>query len=268
MGKKKTKISPNKSSQNILDKLIEQSFTLILTFVFATALIGGCGYLLFQFSGELHSIDRESLEYDVKANQLNSFIEMTEVALKGWLADENEKARFNEIMEKMTSDILVKDLDPVFVDRSLDWIVAALQKISLEKGKVQGFQVVGGIEQNLQRNFVEEYDFWTNYLKETDSILRHWSADTPAERDKKLESLQYLTISSLSNLSEIKSNVAQLKSQYELDKKFLEQNTKELKAKLFILQIRFSLSGTGVIIGLAIFFYVGKVALRRISVSA
>jgi hypothetical protein len=263
---KKRKISENQNSRNLLDKLVEQTFTLILSFIFTTALIGGCAYALFQFPSELNEINRELLEYDVQANQVNDFNEILDIKINGWLADESERTRILEITTKMASDISLKNLDPVFVTESLDWIIDFSMKISFERGKVKGYQIVGEVKQNLQRNFIDEYDFWINYLNETESILRNWNTETLSERDKRLESLQRLTINSMSNTSEIKSNITQLKSQQQLDLKILEQKTQELYTKNYVTRLKLFLSGSGVIVGLVVFFFLGKVALKKFNI--
>ncbi|GAB1470545.1 hypothetical protein MASR2M66_14230 [Chloroflexota bacterium] len=263
MVKSKRKNAKKSEVPNILDKLVEQSLTLILSFIFSTALIGSCGYLLFQFSGEINSLDRELLEYDVQASQSKSFNDMLDVMLTGSIADETEKSQFSDIIEEITNDVSAKKLDPAFVSESLDWIATALKRLSEEQGQVMGYQVFGEAEKNLQNNFVAQYDYWINYIKETDSIIRYWDKDSPEERDKKLESLQYQLLDSLTNMSETRINLAQLREQSELDKKFLEQNTKELLTKYRILWIKSSLAGTGIIIGLAIFFYLGKSAVKK-----
>lgn len=263
MAKKKRINTKKPESPNILDKLVEQSFTQILSFIFTTALIGSCGYLLLQFSGELNSLDRELLEYDVKVNQLNSFNEMLDVVSTGWLADETENSRFSEIVKDITDDVLAENLDPAFVSESLDWLSSSLLRISKEQGQVKGYQVFSEVKQILQNNFVAQYGYWINYIKETDSIIRHWDKDSPAERDKKLESLQYQLLDSLTNLSETQINLAQLREQNELDKKLVEQDTNELLTKSNILWIKFSLASTGIIVGLATFFYLGKSAVKK-----
>lgn len=267
MSPKKRKTAKKPELPNILDKLVEQSLTLILSFIFTTALIGGCGFLLFQFSGELNALDRELLEYDVKANQLDSFSDMLEVVSTGLLADETEKSQFNKILQTITSNILAEKLDPVFVSESLDWIAVALPRASLEKGQVKGYQVFGDDEQNLQNNFLVQYDYWISHLKSIDSIIRNWNTDSQAERDKKLEALQYQALDSVSNLSEIKINLSQLKEQDEIEKSFLEQKTKELLTKYRVLWMKFSLAGTGIIIGLAILIFISKAALKKYGVA-
>ncbi len=267
MTKKKRKTAKKPELPKILDKLVEQSLTLILSFIFTTALIGGCGYLLFQFSGELNALDRELLEYDVKANQLNSFNEMLETVSTGLLADETEKSQFSETLETITSNILVEKLDPVFVSESLDWISVAMQRAFLEQGQVKGYQVIGDDEQNLQNNFTVQYDYWISHLKDIDSIIRNWNTDTQTERDKKLESMSYQALDSISNFSEIKINLSQLKAQSELDKKFLEQNTNELLTRTRIMWLKFSLAGTGIIIGFAVLIYISKASVKKYGVA-
>src|ERR1700732_4155115 len=48
---------------SFIDKIADQSISIVLTFLFVTALIGGSGYILFQYPVEKDAIDRKRQEH-------------------------------------------------------------------------------------------------------------------------------------------------------------------------------------------------------------
>lgn len=263
MTKKRKKTPANQFSSNVLDKLLEQTFALILSFVFTTALIGGCTYALFQYPRELDEINKEYVEFDKIINDMNNYNEMVDVQTTGWLADSNAKVEFNEIIATIAANGTDKNLDVMFVNDSIKWITNAMVIVSRERGKISGYLLEGDLENDLQRNFIREYDYWMSSLSEIEVMLRNWNKETASQRDKRLASLQSLTVNSMSNLSEINSIVSQMRSNIDLKSKTYAQKFRELHTKRNIARIKFFLSGIGVVTGLTLLVVLGKSTYKK-----
>ncbi len=248
---------------DLLNQLTQQTLTLIISFIFTTAFIGGCGYVLFQFPNELSTIEKSKLELEVKQRQIDDFNKMGEITAKGWLLDENELAHFHEIENELYSNIFVEKVDQTFLFNTSSWISGSLVRISTERGKINSYKFDGEFEQSIQKSIVDAYDLRSNILNQIEEMIRYWDRETLAEKEKRLEFIKasYLNIST--NLSEVFSKIEQVQSHQELICKECALEESKITTVQNIAYLKFILSILGVVLGAWLFFFLAKESIKK-----
>ncbi len=272
MGKsKKKQVVKTASKSNFFDELIEkivqQTLGLIVSFIFTTMLIGGSGYVLFQFPTELNATDPDSLELEVKQEQLETLNKILEITNNGWLFDSNEIAKTGEITKWMSQNIRVEKIENDFYLETTNWTSQALLRIAFERGEINGYKLDSEIDQNLQNSIVHEYDLRIEILRQMEDLFRYWNGETTEERIKRLEVIQTPIYDSIVNLSEIEAKYNQLEAQKELELKKYQQKVDEINTKKYVAFGKLSLSIVGIIIGISIFYALGKATLKKLDQS-
>lgn len=268
MGKSKKKpLVQTERKSNLLDELLEkavqQTLSLILSFVFTTALIGGSGYVLFQFPIELNAIKPKSLELEAKKEQLETLDKILAITGNSWLLDRAEIARAGEITKWMAQNIQVETIEQTYYLETTDWINQALIRIAYERGEINGYHLENEYYKNMQESIVHEYDLRINILRQMDDIFLHWNKETTAERLERFKTIEGPIYDSTGNLSEIGAKYNQLLAQKEIDLKDYEQRQEEVNIRKYVAVGKLILSIAGILIGFYIFYALGKATLKK-----
>jgi hypothetical protein len=118
----------SKKPQHMLDKLVEQSASTVLSFVLSTALLGGSGYLLFQLPEERQIFSRAALEFRKSSAELSASRDMYKVY------SDFEIERIGDIYKEFTRNIPTQQpLNPTFVSESLSWISDTLDQFERQR---------------------------------------------------------------------------------------------------------------------------------------
>lgn len=207
-----------KKSEDFFDKIVDQGLSLLLAFFFSTALIGGCGYLFFEFPKELLALDNQIVELDIKTQNLSTFNEMLDIVQNGWMSHPDEYSREKDILSVLSNDMNALSLDATFKSESVDWLTSAISQLSKERGQIAGLNIIGEEERNLQVSLLRQYDLNIVSLQYLSDMIFRWEVETFTEKDSRLAAMQDSSLKSLSNLSMITTQLTQLKTKLDTEK--------------------------------------------------
>jgi|GEM_PF-6048396 len=258
---KKTKQQSQRAS--LSDKILDQSISLFISFVLTTALIGGGGYILTQYPVEKNAIDRKIKDYSSVATEMRRFNDMESIFITGWFADKRAWREEEQLFQNLTDNVAEQTINPTIREDVLTWINTTLPRLKSERGRIAGYILVDEVERSLQEDFLKQYDIVLNRIKSIDEMVRNWDELKRKSRDEHLSLIQDATLSSMENLQALISKSEQLRDQDRAKLTDFEQKGIELSTEKQVIANKAYLALTGIVIGLALAFFVGRAVIRK-----
>jgi hypothetical protein len=157
----------------------DQSLSAALSFFFTAALIGGSGYILFQFPAEMQTFDRQKQDFANRQTRIRQFTNMLDFFLSGWFASpanwEPEEVFFRDLPHNITA----RALNPTLKQDILNWTSSSLPRLASERGHIEGFMLSDDIQQSLQEQLLKIYGTRISATTQLDEMVRSWEEERP-----------------------------------------------------------------------------------------
>lgn len=243
------------SFQDLLTKLVENTFALILSFILSTALIGGASYLLFDIQSEVDEINRLVIEAEKQTAEAKSYHDMIAIHAEGYINDENQRNQIYEIVSYLGTHKCEDKLEKDYSESTLDIINTIVLQLIKEKGQISGFSPKDELLKTRQQTLISWYDNELTIFDEISGMIINWEKETVDDRDKRLLRLA----ESFGIASEIMSSLIIQSEQivYDIENvKYSELNQleTEITGKQSRLQLKKIFSWVGVAVGLCCLF--------------
>jgi hypothetical protein len=251
MKKRTNKTPPLSLLSSLAEKSSEQLFTLLLPFIFSTALVGGCAYLLFHSRNERNNIDREILQFGILTQEDKHADEMGKVFRTGLFAENAQSLKLGNTINYLSSNIKVEKLEDTYAKDTLDWSTQSIARLSSEKGQIGGYTFSNELYKNLQHDELKAYEADVGLYRQINELIINWQKDSTDERRKYLAAIADKAIEEKVALSQIQTRSMQAIEQLQLKMKENEQQYNELKDKNRTWGIKSTLAIIGIAIGSA-----------------
>lgn len=206
----------NNPIQDILDKIVQHSLALIVTFVFSTGLIGGSSYLLFKADAELLQLNQIYSELELSTSEIELDTQLVSFASTGWFSSTTQTEEMLSLLDSLDSQKDQETLDPVFASNSLDWCHKAALQLMNERGQIRGFVLSAEVPKSFQAELLKFYDSNLQIVDALKEMIVNWEIETPEDREKELRSTKLATFeifqstnAMLVKLSQMDSELAQ-----------------------------------------------------------
>jgi len=248
---------------SFIDKIADQAVSTAVSFVFTIALIGGGGYILFQFPLEKDAIDRQQLDLHNRVTSVQQFNEMLNVFASGWFADQTnwqpEGLLLPELARKRTTQVLDADLK----QEILNWVNSNLPQVASEKGHIEAFVFKNDYERAFQQQLLKMYEIRIDLLGEINEMALNWEQEPVKSRDVRLANMQALRLESIGKFQGFFSKLDQLKVENRIDLQQAKQAEQEITSQLSILYVKHLLAITGIAVGVWLTVLVGKAIIMK-----
>jgi hypothetical protein len=195
--------------------------------------------------------------------QLTYFNEIIEIITKGLFADQTTYTEEKKMLVLLAKSQTATHLDPAFVKPSLEWINATLQRVSSEKGRIQGFLLKDEVEKSCQQDILRFYTLREERFTRTDNMIRSWDSQKPAERQREWSAIAQLG-SELMALSEaIISRTSQLKDQANSAGNDARLKSDEIEVQIRTILLKQVLAVIGISVGFVVLGYLSISTVRR-----
>ncbi len=249
-------------SQEFIDKLLSQTISLIVTFLFSIGLVGGSSYILFDLQKELLELEEYLLVFETIQDEVELSCAICEITNNGWLSPENAERTFS-ITETILTNKHEPKLEREFASDSLRWCEKSILQISREEGRVSGFVFDNDLSKKHQEIVLKQYGLYEEILIEFINTIENWEVKFESDRDLHLEVIHANIKELLAAFESYFSLNEQIIKDYETKKQELDHEYDEFKMQYWKISNRYYLSIVGIILGLIIFIIVLVYSIKR-----
>jgi hypothetical protein len=207
------------------------SLKAVLSLLLSSALIASAGYFLFNAQAEEDELEEQLDKFINEDSEYSLGTQIGQIYTTGWFSDKDNMQRLNGITSILVNNGPNSPLDTSFRDSSLEWCFGALQRLTFEQGKIEGFILQDTVLLSLQQNIIHAYEFTIALTDKTLHLLRDWSEISRDEKNTFFDQIVSLSLDFQENAAQYEPLVSQLASQVEVRKREVALESKRLRNK-------------------------------------
>ncbi len=257
------KKASDQEADNLFQKIVENSLSLILSFIFSIGLIGGASYLLFDSQKDFLEFKKYEVVFTNELNAAQVQCQICEINKNGWFSQHDKQAYTFELLSKLKDQKDSQTLPPDFSDEVRSWCLTSLMQLSSEQGQIKGYLPDNELVLKYQTELLTTYEQQIFMLDEMKSLVLYWENETVVQRETRLENINNAILKLTSSFQSLLSINEQILSQYDKEQIELEQQFNEFNRQYNSLQTKRGLAITGILAGATVFIIVAVSAYNK-----
>ena len=177
---------PSPSIYATLNDLARSSLGVVLSFLLSTSLIGGSSFVVFDFPGQLHALNRRDAEVKNFVIEDERFAAMIKVTSDGWGADSAGMKSLIDLNNTLLSNIDPQNMDDAALTAALRSSRQQSDSLLAERGTVRGYAFTNGYFKTVQEAVTSKYDAFRGYVFTLQDAVIAWKTAAPDERRQRL----------------------------------------------------------------------------------
>lgn len=257
------KKASNQEADNLFQKIVENSLSLILSFIFSIGLIGGASYLLFDSQKDFLEFKKYEVVFTNELNAANVQCQICEINKNGWFSQDDKQAYTFELLAKLKDQKASQTLAPDFSAEVRSWCLTSLMQLSSEQGQIKGYLPDNELVLKYQTELLTTYEQQIFMLDEMKSLVLYWENETVLQRETRIENINNAILKLTSSFQSLLSINEQILAQYDKEQIELEQQFNEFNRQYNSLQTKRGLAIIGILVGLTVFIIISVSAYNK-----
>lgn len=253
--KPKTKAS-KPESRSLIAKIIDTTLASIIVAIISVILIGGLGYLLFNYYAELHANNERLNPLKQKAAEFNNEVALVQILDNGNLKSDQDLRQLSYAFTRLSEFSASQLLDQDYVAQTSSWCSDYQNRLKQQMGKISGFHFTIKAIQQDQAAILNLYRNFSGYLNLVCEATSNWNQLSVDQRNQQLVTINIARVKVTTLFGQIQSNGLPGANQIQSTRQVEQQQTKLLSTQHMEIIAKIITAWIGICMGLALLGYV------------
>lgn len=235
----------------LLEKIYSSVFGTIISFLVSGGLIGGCGYLLFNYQTNANQLTEKGIQIEQIGNEFGVSCGPCKVYSNGWFTEnehknpENARLIYSQVLDSLYQTVL----EPNFSSNAIDWCNSSVTSLNIERGKIRGYALSNATQKAYQEAMIVVYDEQIVVLTNLHDFIANWKSESPEDKLNYMETINQANSNITAAYQTLMTLTPQILSELEIEKKKLDLTFNESTVIYRTLRIKSGLSIIGIFLG-------------------
>ena len=248
--------APKSKSKSLIIKIIDTPFASIIVAIISVILIGGLGYLLFNYYAELHANTERLNPLKQKAAEFNNEVALVQILDNGNLKSDQDLRQLSYAFTRLSEFSASQLLDQDYIAQTASWCNDYQSRLVQETGKISGFHFTIKAIQQDQAAILDLYRNFSEYLNLVCKATSNWNQLSVDQRNQQLVTINSSRVKVTIIFGQIQANGLPGANQIQATRQAEQQQFEHFSTRHMEIIAKIIASWIGIAVGLALLVFV------------